>query len=214
LLLGNPFDAILIPGGGLLKGGRLPVWTKRRLDKALEIRKDEYIITLSAGTVHKAPQLNRKGYPLFECVRAADYLMKNGLSPKKILTEHASYDTLGNAYFARVIHTETRKWRKLLVITSNFHLKRTQEIFQWVFSLDSPRPAYNLEFVGVADDGIDKQVLLARIKKEKDSLRKVRRLKKKITSLQKFHNWIFTNHGAYSAFVKPQRHKGRILESY
>ena len=212
--MGGPFDAILIPGGGLLEGGSLPVWTKRRLDKAIEIQNDEHIITLSAGTIHKPPQLNRRGYPMFECVQAADYLMKKGLSPRKILTERSSYDTLGNAYFARVIHTEIRKWRKLLVITSHFHLKRTQEIFQWVFSLDSPRPPYNLDFLGVADDGIDKEVLLARIEKEKDSLRKFRRLKKKITSLQSFHNWIFTNHGAYSAFVKPQRHRGRILESY
>lgn len=212
--MNGPYDAILIPGGGLLKGGRLPVWTIRRLDKAVEVKKNEYIITLSAGSVHKPPPLNRSGYPLFECVQAADYLSKKGISPQKILTEHASYDTFGNAFFARAIHTEIRKWRKLLVITSNFHLKRTQEIFRWVFSLDSPRPAYDLKFMGVADEGINEEVLSARKEKEKHSLQQLLKLKKKITTLQDFHNWIFTEHGAYSAFIKPRRNRGAILESY
>jgi len=137
------FHAILVPGGGLLKNGRLPSWTKRRLDLAIERHNAKgYIIALSAGTVYKPPPLNGKGFPLFESVAAAEYLAARGINPKRILTEKCSYDTIGNAYFSRVIHTEPRGWSRLLVITSAFNellatkrgIHTLEEFHQWLYS--------------------------------------------------------------------------------
>lgn len=208
------FDAVLIPGGGFTKTGDLPKWTKRRLDRAAELRKDEYVITLSAGTVHKPPQLDSRGFPVYECTAAAHYLIERGVVPRKILQEHASYDTIGNAYFARVIHTDPRQWRKLLVVTSEFHARRAEEIFRWVFNLGNPQPPYKIEFVSVTDKGIDPKILLPRIRKEKASLANVAVLNKRIGTLQDFHDWLFTTHGAYSVSMKPKMHRGVILETY
>lgn len=208
------FDAILVPGGGLTKAGDIPEWTKRRLDRAAELWNDEYVITLSAGTVHKAPQLDNEGFPVYECTVAAHYLIERGVESGKIVQEHASYDTIGNAYFARAIHTEPRQWRKLLVITSEFHTKRTEEIFRWIFSLSDPQPPYKIEFISVTDKGIDPKILLPRIRKEKASLANVAALNKRIKTLQDFHDWLFTTHGAYSVSMKPKRHRGDILETY
>lgn len=208
------YDAILIPGGGLTKEGRLPEWSKQRLDKALEIYGGEYIITLSAGTVHKPPVLDKKEFPLFESSVAASYLVKKGINPTKVLREWASYDTVGNAFFTRVIHTDPRGWRKLLVISSEFHLARTQDIFDWIFTLDKPKPPYELKFISVTDEGIDPRILLPRIEKEKASLESLQKVKERIVNLEEFHMWMFTNHGAYTVAAKPLRESGDILKSY
>ena len=49
-------------------------------------------------------------------------------------------DTIGNAAFARLMHSDIRGWRSLLVITSASHMARTRRIFDWVFTLP-PGPA-------------------------------------------------------------------------
>lgn len=207
-------DAILIPGGGLTREGRLPEWTRRRLDAALKMRRDEYIIVLSAGTVHKRPILDANQLAVFECSVAANYLVENGVEHRRILREWSSYDTIGNAYFARVIHTDPRQWRNLVVITSDFHMPRVREIFEWVFSLDDPRPPYKLSLVAVTDKGIDPKILKPRITKEERALQKLLPLKEAITNLRDFHAWLFQDHGAYAVASKPVKETGDVLSSY
>ncbi|MFB0556124.1 MAG: YdcF family protein [Phycisphaerae bacterium] len=212
--MSKPYDAILGPGGGLTKEGQLPEWTKTRLDRAIEMQTTEHIIALSAGTVHKPPILDRDEFPLFECSVATEYLVEKGIDSQKILREQASYDTIENAYFTRVIHTHPRQWRKLLIITSEFHIERTQKVFSWVFSLESPRPAYKLEFMSVTDKGFDPQIILPRVEKEKESLKNLLQVKERINTLKQSHIWMFANHGAYSASAKPRRKRGDALKSY
>src|ERR1700682_5838027 len=130
------YDAILIPGGGVREGGLLPSWVLRRLDRAVQLRRDAYIETLSAGTTHRPPPLDEGGFPIFESVAAARYLIGAGIPPEHILTETHSYDTVGNAFFSRVLHVDLRGFRRLLVITSDFHLARTQAAFNWIYGLE------------------------------------------------------------------------------
>lgn len=210
------YDAILIPGGGIKNRGDLPLWVKRRLDRAVELHQEEYIITLSAGTVHKPPPSGSDGFPLFESIAGARYLVKKGIEPQKILCETCSYDTVGNAYFSRVIHVEPGNFRKLLVITSQFHMPRTKAIFQWVYGLTSSAATgdYDLDFEEVSDAGMDETALQARIEREKASLQNVMRLKKEIQSFEEFHRWLFSEHDAYSLSKAPQRAKGDILHTY
>jgi len=210
------YDAILIPGGGLRNQDDLPPYVQRRLDRVIEIHQGEPIITLSAGTIHKPPPRDNNGFPIFESVAAAGYLIKKGIDPRQVLCETCSYDTIGNAYFSRVIHVEPRAFKKLLVITSAFHLPRTRAIFQWVYDLKTPSMpgGYDINFEEVPDEGIDEDSLLARVKKEKTSLRNVLRLKKEIRTFQDFHKWLFTEHGAYSVAPQPERVSGNILETY
>jgi hypothetical protein len=66
-----PYDAILIPGGGVREGGLLPSWVRCRLDRALELHRGEFVIALSAGTPHRPPPLDDNGFPIFESVAAA-----------------------------------------------------------------------------------------------------------------------------------------------
>jgi hypothetical protein len=209
------FDAVIIPGGGLREGGLLPAWVENRLDKALEIACGARIITLSAGTPHKAPPLDRTGNPILESVPEAAYLRDRGYPSQLLLIENASYDTIGNAYFARVMHVDPAGLRRLCIITSEFHMPRTEAIFRWVFALAPARCAYELTFIAVPDIGMTTEVLEARSRKESRSLASLAPLQAEYGTLASFHEWLFTEHAAYSV-EKPQRQKADslLLQTY
>jgi hypothetical protein len=208
------FDVIVVPGGGVRPGGAVPPWTRERLDHALRIRQDEPIIVLSAGTVHRPPPLDASGFPIFESLAAARYLIKQGLDPRKVLIETCSYDTIGNAYFARVIHIEPGNYRRLRIITSDFHMPRTESIFRWVFSLGVDDQYYQMVFDSVPDTGISRDALQARNKKEKNSLQQFLIRREDIHTMNQLHQWLFECHSAYSLTRSPQKVSGKILETY
>eukprot|EP00741_Cyanophora_paradoxa_P008131 tig00001264_g7868.t1 len=225
-----PYDAIVVPGGGIdRETGEPPEWVRRRLDAALEVARahggpdftrsasDEFIITLSAGTTHLPPLLDESGFPVFESVAAARYLTRRGFPARRVLTECASYDTIGNAYFARVMHLEPRALRRLLIVTSEFHMARTRAIFEWVLAL-APSPAqapYELAFLPVSDAGLD-ALLAPRRQREAASLLSVRANAARIGSMRELHAFLFEEHAAYAVAVPPapQRATGDVLKTY
>jgi hypothetical protein len=210
-----PFDAVITPGGGLWEGGRLPPWVANRLDKALEVAQGARIITLSAGTPHKPPPLDGAGSPILESVAEAVYLRNRGYPPELLLIENASYDTIGNAYFARVMHVDPAGLRRLCIITSHFHMPRTEVVFRWIFGLIPAARFYDLTFIAVPDVGMTTEVLQARQQKEEQSLRSVTALRTHYTTLASFHQWLFTKHAAYCV-EKPLRQKADslLLQTY
>lgn len=193
------YDAVLVLGSGVRSGGVLPSWVVCRLQRAIETRGKGYIIVLSAGTPHRAPPIDTNGFPIIESVAEARYLMKAGVPAERTLQETSSYDTIGNAYFARTIHTDPAGLSKLLVITSDFHMERTRTIFKWIFALTPLAISYQLDFEPVTDPSLSSAVLAKRAAKEADSLERVRPQLKTITTLPEFHRWLFAEHGAYKA---------------
>ncbi|GFH14157.1 DUF218 domain-containing protein [Haematococcus lacustris] len=86
------------------------------------------------GTPHKPPILGSNGHVLHESTSCAAYLMARGLPVDRILKEVSSYDTVGNAFFSLTIHALPAGWRKVAVVTSNFHMPRTRCLFQDMWS--------------------------------------------------------------------------------
>jgi len=212
---GNGFDAILIPGGGLLAGGQLPVWVQRRLERAAELQgSTRYLIALSAGTPHKAPVLDPQGFPIFESAAAANFWLGLGIAPQKVRIETSSYDTIGNAYFSRVIHVDPLGLRRLLVITSQFHLPRTESAFRWVYSLDAPAQGYELTFEAVEDAGLEQDALALRQAREQKSLEQLLETSKTVRTLPQFTDWLFTYHEAYAVGAAVRRAEGDVLNTY
>ncbi len=199
------FDCILIPGGGLLNDGSLPPWTIARLEHTL-IYKDQcrWFILLSGGTVHKPPPINANGFPLFESLELAKLLINAGINSKRILTEISSYDTIGNAHFARLLFTEPLQLKKLLIVTSEFHMPRTKAIFEWVFHLPPLPFKYQLDFESTPNEGLSSQALTARIQREESSLANLGNTFQNITNLDNFITWLYTEHAAY-ATNKPSK---------
>ncbi len=209
------FDAVLIPGGGLTSSGGLMPFVRARLDSALAHSADLYI-PLSAGTPHRRPPLDAHGYPIFEAIPAAQYLHERGVPKSRILAETCSYDTIGNAFFARTVHTDPRNLRSLLIVTSEFHMQRTEAIFRWVFGA-APDCGYDLAFEATKDVGLSPEALEARAEKERASLAVVRDLATNIVTLSGIHQWIFAEHGAYAWFMRDSSYRpasGLLAETY
>jgi hypothetical protein len=200
-----PFDAVLIPGGGLTSTGEPLPWVCARLDAALAVDGDPLFVALSTGTVHKPASA-------IESVASAEYLMARGITRERIFVDKWSHDTIGNAYFARCMHCEPRSLRRLLVITSAFHMPRTRAIFEWVFSL--PATKFTLEFQTTPDSGMAPDALAARIKKEAASLTRVNELRDRIRTLEQLHNFMFTEHEVYATGLTSTTPPGAWLGSY
>ncbi|CAD7924523.1 unnamed protein product [Amoebophrya sp. A25] len=162
---GTFMHLLVIPGGGIVDEEPAP-WTKARLDAAAtyahensllcledtdgrKIRSGEddivttmsyRFLTLSLGTPHKPIPVTSEGNSLSEAGAAAKYLIeKHNIPPSMILEEGASLDTIGNAFFLRVVHVEAlqRQFGRLqiAVFTSAFHMPRTEAIFRHVLSI-------------------------------------------------------------------------------
>ena len=211
------YDAILIPGGGLLPGGELPPWTIARLDRALAIDPGALFIPLSAATTHRPLPLDTHGRPLYESLQAARYLAARGVASPSIAIEAASFDTIGNAWFSRTMHAEPRGLRRLLVITSAFHAARTEAAFRWIYGLTPLPQPYELSFEPVPDAGIPADALASRIAREAASLNALRGLVPRYTTIESFHRWLYTEHRAYALeglSAEPERVAGPALDTY
>ncbi len=208
------YDAVIVPGGGVRAGGVLPPWVESRFEKALELAGGAYIIALSAGTPHKPPPIDNSGRPIFESAAGVEYLLRRGYRRELLLAETASYDTLGNAYFCRVTHTDPANLRRLAVVTSEFHMPRTKAVFRWVFAA-VPSEAYQLTFVETPNTGMRAEWRESRIAKERRSLEELQRLMGQRRTLAAIHGWLFRDHTAYAAGKRAERTAdGTLLESY
>jgi hypothetical protein len=200
------FDAVIVPGGGLLDDCTLPPWVLNRFERAIDRAGGAPIIALSAGTFHK-PR------PVYESLVGAQWLIAQGYPADRVLTETSSWDTIGNAYFARTIHTDPARFHNLLIVNSEFHMPRTEAIFRWIFGL-APQ-AGQLTFETVPDQGLSPEALAARQARESASLAKLAHLQSTFTTLAAVHQWLFTNHEAYAAGLIPTRSQDpAVLKSY
>ena len=211
------YNAIFVPGGGLRPGGTLPPFVLNRLEAAQALAGGGIpIIPLSAHTVHRVPPLNAAGYPILESVAAAGALLARGVPGARIWAETASLDTIGNAYFARVIHTDPAGLRRLLVVNSEFHMPRTRMIFDWVFGLTPAVPPYTVDYHAVPNLGLTKVGIEARRAKEEVRLESLHRLIPRIGRLAAMHRFLFTEHQAYATGANPRSDapSAAALESY
>jgi hypothetical protein len=175
----------------------LPPWAEARFDLAIERDCGSPFVCLSQATTHHAPPLDEQGFPILESASGARYLMERGIEARRIRLESLSLETIGNAYFTRLLHVDPAGWRRLLIITSEFHMPRTKAIFEWVFGLDGDN--YELAFEASPNRGLTAAGLEARTAREQRSLGNVQKLRSSITTLRDFHRWLFTEHDAYSA---------------
>ena len=211
----SQIDCIFLPGGGLLSDGSLPLWTLARLKRALELKEQtRWIVFLSGGTVHKPPPINEQGFPIFESRAAAEYLISQGVQPQQLLTEISSYDTIGNAYFSRLLFADPANLSQLLVITSEFHIQRTNTIFEWIYGLTPRSVEFQLSFESVPNQGLSPQALEARCAREMKSLKNIQLLQTEITTLLSFQTWFYNKHKAYAIQFRPDPISGDVLESY
>eukprot|EP00302_Diacronema_sp_CCMP2436_P008068 CAMPEP_0179894406 /NCGR_PEP_ID=MMETSP0982-20121206/35269_1 /TAXON_ID=483367 /ORGANISM="non described non described, Strain CCMP 2436" /LENGTH=248 /DNA_ID=CAMNT_0021790995 /DNA_START=90 /DNA_END=836 /DNA_ORIENTATION=- len=200
-------EAILVLAGGVDKRGAPHCTVAARLRAAANASGAHGgsvpIVLNGGGTTWKPRHVDRNGFSIPEAALMAEQIgRESGILPAMLYPESFSDDTVGNAFFARTMHTDLRpEWRNLLVITSQFQIARTQAIYAWVFGL-TPRPAgreYRLRFQAVPDDCLDPKVLALRQAKEAESLRKLEGGPlMHMQTLAEAHEFIWHRHGGYS----------------
>ncbi len=199
---------LFIPAGGFTSAGKLPEFVKLRLDAAIKVFNDikerENFIFLVSGreTPYKKPVLDQNGFPLIEAYAMAQYLVKNGIDRKLIKIEKLSLDTLGGVYFSKIFFVNYLGVKNILVFTSSFHLKRTKLYFKWIYHLKPFSKSYLINFIETPNTGLSRASLLARNKKEQQTIKIIKNLAKKLKTKKQFNNWLFTEHAGYTFGLK------------
>eukprot|EP00934_Nitzschia_sp_Nitz4_P002836 Nitzschia sp. Nitz4//scaffold137_size62074//47177//48067//NITZ4_006425-RA/size62074-processed-gene-0.95-mRNA-1//-1//CDS//3329535730//2826//frame0 len=216
----NQLDAIFVLGGGVPDDlDHPPIYVQRRADDAASLltqspsKQPPAILCLSAGTAHVPQLLSPAGLPIWESTACAAYLAQAHNVIDNVYVETTSYDTIGNAYFARTSHTDHNGWRRILIITNEFHMTRTKAIFDWVFGLpaaDTSRPpSYQLYYLSSPDVGLSHEAIEARQQREEQSATNVREnLAKKYNTMSKLWNFLHHEHALYTASKLVERGRG------
>ena len=222
-------EVLLILAGGLTEDGKNHSFVQERLDLGISIynykkEKNEglKIICLGGGTYHKSPILNKDGFVIHESTACSQYLIENGIEWQDIIKEWGSYDTIANAYFALTNFVLPTRWIKFGIITSDFHMKRSKFLFDWIFSF-SKRDLTLVYFqVKSKHNNENKKDFLDKInlryEKEEKSLQNMIKLKERIKNLDDFFNWFYLEHKAYhskiESFYKKDKIDEKIFKTY
>ena len=198
---------IVIPSGGITKNGEMKPWVRTRLDVSASeyesSRSRPKIFVLSRGTTWKPPPLDFSNRPIDESSVSMRYLVQNHSIPvEDVFEENVSMDTIGNAFFLRVMHLDIMfppdSIVNMIVVTNSFHMLRVRTIFQWIFEQIPSRNKYRLKYIASEDAGMDAEVLRLREIKEKASAKRLQEnLIPRIRTIRELHSFMYREHDAY-----------------
>lgn len=199
------YDMIVVPGGGTTASGKPPPWVTERLLAAKQLflnskatgesatpQGHPWIVLQSAGTIG-ATGLPGHGSSM-EAQANAAFLESHGIPPSALHRDEVSYNTLGNAYTARVKFLDSNQFSRVIVVTNRFHMPRTRAVFENIFDLPPfPRHGrfgHRLAFHEVADVGIGEDTLQARKQHEEQALRWFHQMDGTFRSLDAVGNYL------------------------
>lgn len=136
------YDVIVVLAGGITNQQTLPESVKKRilLAKKLYSKKLSSKILMSGKWStywDKLPPTHT------EAELMKQYAIKIGIPKTAIFLEEYSQNTFENVLYVSKLFLEPKKWEKVLVITSDFHVQRAKIIFNKNVSKQ-----YNIDFLG------------------------------------------------------------------
>lgn len=137
------YDVILTLGNGLTKDWELPDFVISRLKQVADLyfqKTSGKIIVCGRWSINW--DLRNIKPPTTEAEEMRKVLLSLGVSDKNILKEEWSKDTIGNAYFSKIKIIKPYQLRSLLIVCSDFHLKRVQFLFQKILGSE-----YQMDFL-------------------------------------------------------------------
>lgn len=117
----NKADAGVILGAAVWGGNRPSPVLKERINKGYEI--------YSKGIVPKLV-ITGGGSPneMTEAAVSKDVLIKYGVNPNDLISENSSNSTIEQIHFVRDVLYKSHNWKKIILVSDNFHLMRASEI--------------------------------------------------------------------------------------
>ena len=123
------YSAIIVLGHLMDSKGTLNDESSARMDVAIQAfsNKEAKLIVTCGWPYREDSQI-----PIAEAMKS--YAVLNGNIPKDaVITEINSRDTVGDAIFTKINVIDRNNWKNFLVVTSDYHCKRTQEIFDFIY---------------------------------------------------------------------------------
>jgi uncharacterized SAM-binding protein YcdF (DUF218 family) len=136
-------DAVIVLAHQMDENGLLNSESKARANKAVEILKEREISHIvTCGWAYRDDS-DITIADSFKC-----YIVNSlGINPNKVITELNSRDTVGDAFFTKINLALLLNWKSLCVVTSDYHVKRAQEIFSFIYGNDISLEVYGVSVV-------------------------------------------------------------------
>lgn len=186
-------------GGGLLENGSLPKNVKKRCDYVISNSTcNDLALTSSSFSLNVPPKLDCEGYVISESSAMGNYLKKNE-SRAKVLTEQQSHDTFGAFFFLFSLYFQIINFKKLIIITSDFHIKRSKIIFEhlnYCWTADNRNFIDNYSFKSIKSVNDDE--IKYRIKYEEKACKQMKERFKELSTREEISNYVLTVHTNYS----------------
>ncbi len=156
--MSTPYDAIVVLGKGMERDNQLTSFGKESTKVAVDLFELGY-----SGKVIFSGGIGRwnKGRGITEAEAMKDYAKKSGMPGENIYTEAQSRDTVENAGYTKEI-LERMGAKKVVVVTTDFHIDRAAYIFDRLLGDEFEKPYY----VSV-ESGLKSNEYRSRSRKEK-----------------------------------------------
>lgn len=161
-------DAIVVLGGGINGDSTLPLFTQQRAETGANLYKQGLASYLVLSGKHPHGWDDKKPHKT-EAQVMQEYIVGLGINVEQIILEADSTSTVGNALHTKLDVLVPRNWNDVIVVTSDFHVARTEYIFRKVLG-----QGYIMKFVE-APSGLTGQDLHARLDSEQRAMRALKR---------------------------------------
>lgn len=201
-------DGVIILGGGITPQGYLSHESLERIAtgiKIIQTNRAQYLILSGNGYWQKKISPSRT-----EANLMANIAVKNGISKKVIWIENKSLDTIGNAYFTKSLIEENNLGKSFIIITSDYHIKRTKWLFNKLFG-----SKYKLIFKGV-NSGLSLKKHRMKTLRDYKILKYTQQLfiDNKIKSDKSIKMFLISNHPFYTSSKKRKKILAKQKELY
>jgi len=147
------YDTIVGISNVLNKDGSVAEDVKLRTDRAIYLWDCGYSDILSfSGGYDKDSECLEDESPWTQAEGMKRYAIEKGVPEKQILKEELSRDTVGQAYFVKRDLVLPRNWEKLVVVSSDYHMRRVMKIFDLFFPRKNFLVDYKWANTGLVDD--------------------------------------------------------------
>lgn len=154
-------DAVVVLANLMEVNGTLQEESAKRASRAAEV-----FVETNAGKLVTCGWAYREDSDIAIADAFLEHIVKYHAIPEsRITVEKGSRDTVGDAYFTKINHAIPNAWRNVIVVTSNYHVPRTQEIFDFIYG-----DACHARVTGVETD--ENEVILENEKKSLEAFRK------------------------------------------
>ena len=161
------YDVLVVLGNTNDSKGTLSRISKQRLNKAISLLRKK---TASNGILTSGFGNHFNTSPRPHSLYAKEYLIKNGIPERIILTDEISSNTLENLAEAKAI-IKQHKWKDILLLTSDFHMPRVKIIAKGVLK------GYRVNFVKSKTVATPKKLINLYIKEVPSLIRAIRKAK-------------------------------------